>query len=71
MCGVSTGERTGDHFQFVEYLREDRKLVAVDDLTKDLLPRCGIIHAMHVFLRVGVVIVVLEDKVRARYPTNV
>ena len=71
MCRALTCDWAGDHFQFVEYLREDRKLVAVDDLTKDLLPRCGIIHAMHVFLGVGVMIVVLEDKVRARYPTNV
>ncbi len=71
MCRALAGEWAGNDFQFIEYLREDRKLVAVDDLAKDLLPRCGIVHAMYVFVRVGVVIVVLEDKVRAGYPANV
>ena len=69
-CWNSTRNWAGDEFQFVKNLREHRKLVPVEGLVEGLFPGQRIEYPMDVFVRVGVVIVVLDDKVRAGYPAN-
>ena len=43
----------------------------VQFLEQDLFPGLRIVDTVYVFVRVGVVVVVLEEKVGAGYPSNV